>query len=93
VSPATNAGCPIQAVRWLEWDNGAQCAAPHLPSPPKGIFLFALGTRGNRKLHIESHDPTQAKGRLEWGTQHLLLVGLLPAHPPVHECLGAARAA
>jgi hypothetical protein len=24
--------------------------------------------------HIESHYPTQAKGRLEWGTQHLLPV-------------------
>jgi hypothetical protein len=26
------------------------------------------------KWHIESHYPTQAKRRLEWGTQHLLLV-------------------
>jgi hypothetical protein len=24
------------------------------------------------KWHIESHYPTQAKGRLEWGTRHLL---------------------
>jgi len=28
----------------------------------------------NGKRHIESHYPTQAKGRLEWGTQHLLPV-------------------
>jgi hypothetical protein len=26
------------------------------------------------KRRIESHDPTQAKGRLEWGTRHLLPV-------------------
>jgi hypothetical protein len=26
------------------------------------------------KWHIEGHYPTQAKGRLEWGTQHLLPV-------------------
>jgi hypothetical protein len=28
----------------------------------------------NEKRHIESHYPTQAKERLEWGTQHLLPV-------------------
>ncbi len=27
----------------------------------------------NEKWHSESHYPTQAKGRLEWGTQRLLL--------------------
>ncbi len=27
--PATNAGCPIQAVLWLEWDNGSRCASSH----------------------------------------------------------------
>jgi hypothetical protein len=26
----------------------------------------------NGKWHSESHYPTQAKRRLEWGTQHLL---------------------
>src|ERR1700678_3593235 len=25
-TPATNAGFPIQAFFWLEWDNGSRCA-------------------------------------------------------------------
>jgi len=36
------------------------------------IFLFPLSGHGKPKSHIESHYPTQAKERLEWGTQHLL---------------------
>ncbi len=35
--------------------------------------IFSLGwAAANRKWHIESHYPTQAKGRLEWATQPLL---------------------
>src|ERR1700678_4399526 len=32
------------------------------------IFLFPLSGHGKQKSHIESHYPTQAKMRLEWGT-------------------------
>jgi hypothetical protein len=28
-----NAGCPIQAVLGLEWDNGSRCATSHLSQP------------------------------------------------------------
>jgi hypothetical protein len=41
-------------------------------SPSMGSFSWAGVANG--KWQIESHYPTQAKGRLEWGTQHLLLV-------------------
>src|ERR1700678_4135202 len=35
---------------------------------------LSLGGVGYGKPHIESHYPTQAKVRLEWGTQHFLPV-------------------
>jgi hypothetical protein len=35
---------------------------------------FPWARVANGKLQIESHYPTQAKGRLEWGTQHFLPV-------------------
>ena len=35
---------------------------------------FYLAGVENGKWHIGSHYPTQAKVRLEWGTQHLLPV-------------------
>jgi hypothetical protein len=31
---------------------------------------FPWAAAANEKRHIDSHYPTQAKGRLEWGTQH-----------------------
>jgi hypothetical protein len=40
-----------------------------------GIFYFPWAGVANGRLHISSHYPTQAKVRLEWGTQHLLPVG------------------
>jgi hypothetical protein len=33
--------------------------------------LPPVGGSGGREWHISSHYPTQAKGRLEWGTRHL----------------------
>jgi hypothetical protein len=30
--PCTNAGCPIQAFFWLEWDPGTQCATSERPT-------------------------------------------------------------
>src|ERR1700678_3304564 len=46
-------------------------------------FYFPWAGVANGKGHIESHYPTQAKVRLEWGTQHLLPVRqkLLRASP------------
>jgi hypothetical protein len=55
VSPATNVGCPFQAVLWLEW------YATALDSP-------------NDKGSLSAAYPTQAKVRLEWGTQRSLPV-------------------
>src|ERR1700677_3932951 len=46
-----------------------------------GISYFPWAGAANRKRHIESHYPTQAKGRLEWGTQHLLPVRRKRAKP------------
>jgi hypothetical protein len=39
--PRADAGCPIQAVLWLEWDNGCWCAIPVRHSHPTG---------GNRRI-------------------------------------------
>jgi hypothetical protein len=36
VMAATNAGCPIQAVFWLEWDRSPQCATSRLQRPLSG---------------------------------------------------------
>ena len=33
---------------------------------------FPWAAAAKEKRHIDSHYPTQAKGRLEWGTQHFL---------------------
>jgi hypothetical protein len=43
----------------------------------------------NRRWHIDSHYPTQAKGRLEWGTQHLLPVWQELCYGAKRLCLGA----
>ena len=43
---------------------------------------FPWAAAANEKRHIDSHYPTQAKGRLEWGTQHFL---------PVWQILGRTR--
>ncbi len=40
---------------------------------PSGDFLISLGGCGEGKWYIESRYPTQAKRRLEWGTQSLSL--------------------
>jgi len=40
------------------------------------------------RWHIESHYPTQANGRLEWGTQHSLPVWRKPPGIPQHWPLG-----
>jgi len=40
--------------------------------PKTGVFVCPPAGMANGKWHIESRHPTQAKGRLEWGTQHLL---------------------
>jgi hypothetical protein len=40
--------------------------------------LFPWIGVANEKWHIDSHYPTQAKGRLEWGTQRWL--GFRPLH-------------
>src|ERR1700690_4019958 len=56
-TPATNAGCPIQAVLWLEWDNGSRRATSGLPHPPKGNKKF------RRRLPSRlSPEPDQAGG-------------------------------
>jgi hypothetical protein len=39
-----------------------------------GIFYFLWARVADEKWHFNSHYPTQANRRLEWGTQHLLPV-------------------
>ena len=85
---AISAGCPIQAALRLEWDMALDLPLPnrHCRKQDEALVRSGSGSRTtggnhfswagvtNGKWHIESRYPTQAKGRLEWGTQHLLLV-------------------
>ena len=41
-TPATNVGCPIQAVLWLEWDNGSRSAISRPPAASSGKNYGAL---------------------------------------------------
>jgi hypothetical protein len=41
------------------------------PQPTARFFIPLGRTLADGKWHINSHYPTQAKRRLEWGTQHL----------------------
>src|ERR1700677_831548 len=52
--------------------QGSEDPVPHFP----------WTATANAERHIDSHYPTQAKGRLEWGTQHFL---------PVWQILGRTR--
>src|ERR1700690_68160 len=67
-TPAKNAGCPIQAVLWLEWDNGCRCTASRLPQPPKG-----RGTAFSEPWRVSGVDRATAEHRRR-GTR------LVPSH-------------
>ncbi len=56
-SMVTNAGWPIQAVLWLEWDSGSRCAISGWPRTPKGKD----SPEGPRDIYISvspGHDPS-----------------------------------
>jgi hypothetical protein len=61
-TPATNAGCPIQAVFWLEWDNGSRCATYHSRRHSDRFHLYAAGLdlRGDPVSHA-SHQPAEVE--------------------------------
>src|ERR1700685_208235 len=53
--PATNAGCPIQAVLWLEWDNGCRFATPRPTTPVQGKIRNLAGVASPRCRSLHAH--------------------------------------